>query len=339
MVLSSMLDLPRLKRIRLMKRPIGQLFVGYGLLGPNYNFLPGVDIQLEGFEKIPNEPVIFAMNHTDRFNYWPFMYKLWRLKHRYMTVWVKGKYYETPITGALMELTSNLPTASRGYIITKDFTLTVGRRPTGAEYAILRDLVNEEAVPGGDPSSVDVSSVPAELLRTKRSILGVDFDPAECSYAAGINRVFTAMMAEFVRLNERSFELGLDLLVFPQGTRSIRLPRGHIGMIEIALRYKKTIVPIGCNGCDLVYTGSVPIGKSGTILYRVGDPIRYEDLSDFHIGEAYVPFSAEAEHKHHDEFQGAIDLVMDRINDLLDPEYQFSDDLQSTGVRGTSRFM
>ncbi|MBW2404005.1 MAG: 1-acyl-sn-glycerol-3-phosphate acyltransferase, partial [Deltaproteobacteria bacterium] len=306
---------------------------------PNYNFLPGVDIQLEGFEKIPNEPVIFAMNHTDRFNYWPFMYKLWRLKHRYMTVWVKGKYYETPITGALMELTSNLPTASRGYIISKDFTLTVGRRPTGAEYAILRDLVNEEAIPGGDPSSVDVSSVPAELLRTKRSILGVDFDPAECSYAAGINRVFTALMAEFVRLNERSFELGLDLLVFPQGTRSIRLPRGHIGMVEIALRYQRTIVPVGCNGCDLVYTGSVPIGKSGTIVYRIGDPIRYEDLSDFHIGEAYVPFSAEAEHKHHDEFQGAIDLVMDRINDLLDPEYQFSDDGQSTGVRGTSRFI
>ncbi|MBW1832867.1 MAG: hypothetical protein JRJ10_14435, partial [Deltaproteobacteria bacterium] len=238
-----------------------------------------------------------------------------------------------------MELTSNLPTASRGYIISKDFTLTVGRRPTGAEYAILRDLVNEEAIPGGDPSSVDVSSVPAELLRTKRSILGVDFDPAECSYAAGINRVFTALMAEFVRLNERSFELGLDLLVFPQGTRSIRLPRGHIGMVEIALRYQRTIVPVGCNGCDLVYTGSVPIGKSGTIVYRIGDPIRYEDLSDFHIGEAYVPFSAEAEHKHHDEFQGAIDLVMDRINDLLDPEYQFSDDGQSTGVRGTSRFI
>jgi len=82
-----MLDLPRLKRIRLMKRPIGQLFFGYALLGPNYRFLPGVDIQLEGLEKIPNEPVIFAMNHTDRFNYFPFMYKLWKLKDRYMTVW------------------------------------------------------------------------------------------------------------------------------------------------------------------------------------------------------------------------------------------------------------
>ncbi len=77
-----MLDLPRLKRIRLMKRPIGQLFFGYALLGPNYRFLPGVDIQLEGLEKIPNEPVIFAMNHTDRFNYFPFMYKLWKLKDR-----------------------------------------------------------------------------------------------------------------------------------------------------------------------------------------------------------------------------------------------------------------
>jgi hypothetical protein len=30
---------------------------------------------------------------------------------------------------------------------------------------------------------------------------------------------------------------------------------------------------------------------------------------------------------------------MARLNDLLDPEYQFSDDLESTGVRGTSRFM
>jgi len=228
---------------------------------------------------------------------------------------------------------------SRGYIITKDFTLTMGRRPKQAEYDTLRALVNEEAAPDGDPSTVDLSAIPTKLFDTKRRILGVDFDPSECSYAVGINRVFTAMMAEFVRLNERSFELGLDLLVFPQGTRSIRLPRGRTGMMEVALRYKKTIVPIGCNGCDLVYTGSLPIGKAGTIEYRVGDPIPYEELSEFHIQEDYAPFSAEAEHRHRDKFQGAVDLVMDRINDLLDPEYQFSDDLQSTGVRGTSRFM
>ena len=334
-----MLDLPRLKRIRLMKRPIGQVFFGHTVLWPNYTFLPGVDIQLEGIEKIPNEPVIYAMNHTDRFNYFPFMYKMWKLKERYITVWVKGKYYESPIVGTFMELTSNLPTTSRGYIITKDFTLTIGRRPTGAEYEALRALVNKQATPGEESSSVDVSKIPRELFDTPRNILGLDFDPRDCSYAVGINRVFTAMMAEFVRLNERSFELGLDLLVFPQGTRSIRLPRGRIGMMEIALRYKKTIVPIGCNGCDLVYTGSLPIGKAGAIVYRIGDPIPYEELSEFHIDQDYAPFSAEAEHRYRDKFQGAVDLVMDRINELLDPEYQFSDDLKSTGVRGTSRFI
>jgi len=322
-----------------MKRPIGQVFFGHTVLTPNYNFLPGIDIQIEGIEKIPDEPVIYAMNHTDRFNYFPFMYRMWKLKERYITVWVKGKYYESPLVGTFMELTSNLPTVSRGYIITKDFTLTMGRRPKQAEYDTLRALVNEEAAPGGDSSTIDLAAVPRELLETRRNILGIDFDPRECSYAVGINRVFTAMMAEFVRLNERSFELGLDLLVFPQGTRSIRLPRGRIGMMEIALRYKKTIVPIGCNGCDHVYTGSLPIGKSGTIEYRIGDPIPYEELAEFHIDEPYVPFSAEAEHKHRVEFQGAVDLVMNRINDLLDPEYQFSDDLQSTGVRGTSRFI
>ncbi|MGB3050168.1 MAG: hypothetical protein WBB42_04185 [Polyangiales bacterium] len=334
-----MLDLPRLKRIRLMKRPIGQVFFGHAVLTPNYNFLPGIDIRIEGIEKIPDEPVIYAMNHTDRFNYFPFMYKMWKLKERYITVWVKGKYYETPIVATFMELTSNLPTVSRGYIITKDFALTIGRRPTQAEYDILRALVNEDATPGEDSSTVDVSEIPNELFESPRNILGLDFDPRVCTYAVGINRVFTAMMAEFVRLNERSLELGLDLLVFPQGTRSIRLPRGRIGMMEMALRYRKTIVPIGCNGCDHVYTGSLPIGKAGTIVYRIGDPIPYEELAEFHIHEDYVPFSAEAEHKHRDKFQGAVDLVMDRINDLLDPEYQFSDDLQSTGVRGTSRFI
>jgi len=322
-----------------MPRPIGQIFFGWTVLTPNYRVLPGIDIEIENVDRIPREPVIFAMNHTDRFNYFPLMYKLWRTEGRYMTVWVKGKYYETPTVGMFMELTSNIPTISRGYIITKDFALTMDRRPTEAEYVILRALVDAEADPDSDPGSVDISQIPQQLLNTKRDILGVQFDPNRGSYARGINNVFAAMMREFVKLNERSFDLGLDLLVFPQGTRSIRLPRGRIGMMEVALRYKKTIVPVGCNGCDLVYQGSLPIANKGKVVYRIGKPIRYEELSDFHIDEPFEPFSAEAEHKHRAKFQGAVDLVMDRINDLLDPEYQFSDDLQSTGVRGTSRFV
>ena len=322
-----------------MKRPIGQVFFGHTVLMPSYSRLPGVDIQIEGIDNIPDEPVIYAMNHTDRFNYFPFMYKMWKLKERYITVWVKGKYYENPVVGTFMELTSNLPTVSRGYIITKDFTLTMDRRPTEAEYDTLRALVNSAADPDEAASTVDTSGIPPKLLTTKRDILGVQFDPHRQSYEDAINGVFDAMMRQFVKLNERSFELGLDLLVFPQGTRSIRLPKGRIGMMEVAMRYRKTIVPIGCNGCDLVYTGSLPIAKKGAIVYRVGEPITYDDLSEFHINEPYEPFTAEAEHKHRDKFQGAVDVVMNRINGLLDPQYQFSDDLQSTGVRGTSRFI
>ncbi len=334
-----MLDLPRLQRIRLMKRPIGQVFFGHTVLTPNYNRLPGIDIQLEGLDNIPREPVIYAMNHTDRFNYFPFMYKLWKLKERYISVWVKGKYYENPVVGTFMELTSNLPTVSRGYIISKDFALTIGRRPTEAEYDTLRALVNCAAAPDQDPSAVDTSAIPSKLFETKRDILGVDFDPSLQPYPDGINAVFDAMMRQFVKLNERSFELGLDLLVFPQGTRSIRLPKGRIGMMEVAMRYKKTIVPVGCNGCDLVYTGSLPIGKKGTIVYRIGEPITYDHLAEFHIDEPYEPFTPQAEYAHRSKFQGAVDVVMERINELLDPQYQFSDDLQSTGVRGTARFI
>jgi len=74
-------------------------------------------------------------------------------------------------------------------------------------------------------------------------------------------------------------------------------------------------------------------------MSRIGEPITYDDLAEFHIDEPYEPFTAEAEYAHRDEFQGAVDVVMERINALLDPQYQFSDDLQSTGVRGTARFM
>lgn len=334
-----MLDLPRLKRIRLSPRPLVQRFYAYSVLMPNYNVLPGIEIELEDADRVPPEPVVYAMNHTDRYNYFPFMYKMWRRYDRYMTVWVKGKYYENAFVGLFMELTNQLPTVSRGYIITKDFWTVMGRRPTETEYEALRTLVNAEAEPHEDSSTVDKSAIPKALFERRRDILGVDFDPNKTAYAVAINEVFAQMMRKFVELNERSFDIGLDLLVFPQGTRSKRLPRGRIGLAEIALRYKKTIVPVGCNGCDHIYPGSNPVAKHGKVIYRFGQPIPYEELAPYHIGRDFEPFSAEAEHTYRDKFQGAVDLVMDRINALLDPEYQFSEDLGSSGVHGTARFM
>ena len=325
-----MLDLDRLNRIRLSPQPWTQKLVAGGVLAPNYFALPGVKIELQHRDNLPAHNVIFAMNHTDRFNYWPFQYKLWRQENRFTSTWVKGKYYENRWVGAFMEHTNNLPTVSRGYIITKDFINVIGRHPEQAEYDLLRAVV--------DGTKQQDQDVLAPLKNTKRNILGVDFDPTRGSYADGINNTFNRMMARFVELNAKTFELGLDLLVFPQGTRSIRLTRGHIGMAQIALRYNKVIVPVGCSGSDKVYPGSSPFAKKGHIIYRIGKPITEAD-HNFTIDEDYAPFTTEAEHTHRTKFEGLTNLVMDSINDLVDPPYRYAVDKEHTDVRGTARFV
>lgn len=325
-----MLDLPRLERIRLSPKPRVQRVVGWAMLAPNYELFPRVKIQFENAELLPDEPVLFAMNHTDRYNYWPFQYRLWRSFDRFTATWVKGKYYQSAFVGKFMELTNNIPTVSRGYLISRDFLSTMGRPPSDEEYVALRAIVEGR---GGDESRV-----PREVFETARDMLGRPFDPATESYAVALDAVFRTMMRHFVELNAQAFALGLDVLVFPQGTRSIRLSKGHGGLAQIALTLKKTIVPVGCSGCDRCYPGGSPVAKRGHITYRFGPPITYEEMAPFHVPE-FAPFTPEAEEKHTEAFQGLVDLVMTRINDLVDEPYRFGDEKASDGVAGASRFV
>jgi 1-acyl-sn-glycerol-3-phosphate acyltransferase len=336
-----MLDLNRLERISLSPNPVGQKVVGTFLLMPTYDLPPRVQIDIEGFENVPDEPVIYAMNHTDRYNYWPFQYKLWRSFDRFTSTWVKGKYYENEWVGKFMELTNNIPTVSRGYIIARDFKAVCDRSPTGEEYRALRTAVDLAAGAEQAPEDmVDLAVVvPHAVLDRPRNVLGRRFSPGRETYTTYINDLFGQMMGVFNHLNREAFEKGLDLLVFPQGTRSIRLSRGRIGLSQTALHLKRTVVPVGCNGSDKVYTGNLPIGSGGHITYRLGEPIRYEEMSEFHIDEPFEPFTAEAENNHRDKFQGYVDVVMERINGLVEPQYQFAQDLSSDGVAGSRRFL
>lgn len=315
-----MLDLARLERLKLTRRPFSQRFLGR-LLGANYRYFPGIDLSLTGGERIPDEPVIYAMNHTDRYNYFPFQYTLWKMFDRFTATWVKGKYYENPLMAKFMESMAQLPTVSRGYLITRDFVNVMGRMPTDSEYVLLRTAVDARAV-GDEGVMPEPPDVPERLLREARSPLGVAFQPERADYADYICSVFHSMMARFVELNHEAVKTRLDLLVFPQGTRAKRLLPGHIGIAQMALHLRVPIVPVGCNGSDGVYPGPSPFGKKGKIVYRVGEPIRYEDLSEFHIHEEYAPFSARAERDHAEPFTRVAALVTDRINPLLDPEYQ-----------------
>jgi 1-acyl-sn-glycerol-3-phosphate acyltransferase len=322
-----------MERIRLTRKPLYQRLVGWTIVLPNYR-LGGVRVDFEDADRMPDRPVLFAMNHTDRYNYFPFQVRLWREHDRYTATWVKGKYYESRLVGAFMELTNQLPTVSRGYLVTRDFMNVVGRRPDNAEYEALRDLVD------GEDGAVARAVVPAEILDRPRDMLGRPFDPERESYAGALNGLFRRMMQRFTELNRHAIEeKGLDVLVFPQGTRSIRLSRGHTGIAQIALRFGFTIVPVGCNGSDRLYPGGSPIARPGRVVYRFGHPIGAEEMAQFRIDEPYEPFSPEAEQRYKDRFQGLVDLVMNRIDGLLDEPYRYSEDLESGGVSGVDRFV
>ncbi len=356
-----MLDLPLLERLRLDPRPFWQRFYGR-LLQVNYRVLPGIEIALEDAERIPDEPVIYAMNHTDRYNYFPFQFSIWQEFDRFTATWVKGKYYESRFLARFMESMLQLPTVSRGYLITRDFVSVMGRKPTDQEYALLRAAVDARAVGevGALPKPPDV---PEKLYRKARNPFGVayhghreghfesrrDPDRDAGAVAAGVGdggdyadyicALFHAMMSRFVALNREAREIGLDLLVFPQGTRSIRLLPGHTGIAQMALHLRMPIVPVGCNGCDRVYPGASPFARKGRIVYRIGEPIRHADLAPFHIEGDFMPFSAVAERDHVEQFRAIAALVTDRIERLLDPEYRRAADSGSANERGADRFI
>lgn len=336
-----MLDLNRLERIQLSANPIGQKTLARLVLMPNYGLPPRVKIRWEGRENMLKEPVIFALNHTDRYNYWPFQYRLWRDFGRYTATWVKGKYYENKLLGRFMEAMNNIPTVSRGYLIARDFKSVCGREPTGEEYRALRSAVDQAAgLKAEAPAGAELSElVPLPLLERARNVLGRAFSPAEESYPDYINALFQKMMRRFVGLNVEAYRKDLNLLVFPQGTRSIRLSRGRIGLAQMALFLKIPVIPVGCNGSDKVYPGNSPIAQPGEILYRIGEPIHFKDHPEFHIHQPFEPFTVEAENAHRATFQGYVDMVMERINGLLDEPYQFAEDLGSDGVQGSRRFL
>ena len=334
-----MLDYDRLERLELTADPLGQKGVALLLLAPNYWLPPRVRIDVEGWERLPDEPVIFAMNHTDRYNYWPFQFRLWRSQNRFTASWVKGKYYQNDLLADFMEWTNNIPTISRGYLISRDFMNVVDRRPDEDEYGALRDLVDAH-VDGAETDALETRArrlVPESIFADSRAILGLPYRAERECYAEALHRLFRQMMARFVDINGEALDKGLDLLVFPEGTRSVQLQRGRIGIAQIALHYGATVVPVGCNGSDRIYPGNSPIARGGRVEYRLGEPLGDEARAPYALEEAFEPFTAEAERRHRDQFRGFVDLIMERINGLLDPRHQFSEEAED--ARSAERFV
>ncbi len=323
-----MIDLERLNKIHLKPKPRFQrLIATFGLL-PNYNW-PGrkTSIIFEGEDNVPRAGgCIFVMNHTDRYNYWPFQYMLWRKGLGFTAAWVKGKYYENPMMAWFMDAANNIPLPSKGYVLSKDFQLAMQRDPEKTEYETLKSYTD---------GKIDADEAARQGGEGLREFLARDW-PAG-NYADDLENRFRAMMQRVLQITREGLAKGLSLLVFPQGTRSITLTRGHTGVAQVVLDTNAPVVPVGCNGSDHAYPGSSPFSVGGTIIYRIGKPLTVEgDLKPFRINEPFVPFTQSAE-KHHQTFRKLTDLMMDRINELLDPRYQYATDAHL--AKGSDRFL
>lgn len=342
-----MLDLDLMDSVHLSPRPPLQRIVASGILEPSFH-LPGreVEIAFEGLERIPAAGRIYlAMNHTDRYQNFPFQVRLRRERRLYAVTWVKGKYYHRPLHKRFLLATGNIPTPSKGYVITADSVRALGRPLRPPLYRLIRDaidagahgeaaqrelLARAEAIGQGDDLRW--------LCARPRDMLGVPFDPLERTYLAALALVFGRLIERFVALNLRAFDLGLKIIVYPEGTRSRHLAPGHPGLAQMALRTRATIVPVGVSGTDRLYPGKSPIPRAGRCVFRVGEPLTPEGaLKPFRIDEPYRPFTAESR-RYDETFEAVTRLVMSRIDRLVDPEYRAAAG-PPTGTRDAARFL
>jgi len=307
-----MVDLEYLKKIRLVKKPIGQRIVANLLLTPNYHWFQKVDIRLEGAERIPRgENVIFAMNHTDRFNYWPFQYQLWKMKEfPFTTVWVKGKYYRNALLGKGLDLCNGIPVPSMGYLLEEFYQKRFKRRLDKSLYRVIKDVI--------DGKYEQVSAYPSAAAEA--------FSAMADRCTETLRGYYDAVMEKVAELSCTAlYEKGLNLIIFPEGTRSVQLGQGRTGLAQLALFTGKKVVPIGCNNSEQVYPDSLPFARSGRIVYRIGEPLSLDGkLKPFRIEEPFKLLSRESQMKHREQFEAVTRIVMESINEMLDDRYRWS---------------
>ena len=304
-----MIDEKHLDSIRLSSTPVGQRVVATLILSPNYHLFQRVDIRLENPERIPrDETVIFAMNHTDRYNYWPFQYRLWRLRYPFTTVWAKGKYYRNRIVGKILDACNVIPVPSMGYLVEEFYRERFGWKIGPEEYRAVKDWIDGRA-----DAAVSTAKLGSEAAAL--------FTRGVIEHLKDYHQLLMEKVAELSTKAVR--EWNLNLIIFPEGTRSLRLGTGRTGLAQIALYSGKKVVPVGCNNSDRVYRGHSPFAKSGTITYRVGEPLSVEGrLKEFRITEPFKLFSRESQQKYRDQFEGVTQVVMDSLNELLDARHR-----------------
>ncbi len=305
-----MIDIEYFKRIKLVSEPFGQKIVAHLLLLPNYRIFQKVDIRIENHERIPRgESVIFAMNHTDRFNYWPFQYKLLKMREfPFTTVWVKAKYYKNAFLAKGLDLCNLIPVPSMGYLIEEYYRKKFNRKMDKGLYRTVRDMIEGRLAEAGPQERAAIDALQA---------MGEHF-------AEFVRLQYEGVMEKVAELSRTALcEQKLNLIIFPEGTRSVKLAEGRTGLAQLALHTGKRIVPVACNNSEMVYRGSLPFARSGRITYRIGEPLSVDDqLKPFRILEPFRLLSRESQLRYREQFEGVTRIVMESIDRMLDAKYR-----------------
>jgi 1-acyl-sn-glycerol-3-phosphate acyltransferase len=144
------------------------------------------------------------------------------------------------------------------------------------------------------------------------------------NFVEQIRNYHESLMARVAALSRKALlEKNLNLIIFPEGTRSLKLGEGKTGLAQLALHTERTVVPVGCNNSDLVYRGHLPFARSGWITYRVGEPLSFNgQLKDYRIREGFKLFSRESQRRYREQFDAVTRVVMDCINRNVDERYR-----------------
>jgi 1-acyl-sn-glycerol-3-phosphate acyltransferase len=316
--------LEKMRGFRLPSVPYFQILVKRLIMRADYQFPRKTHIAVEGLEHLDSdEPMLLAMNHTDRYNYLPFMRKLDLLGYPPLAPWVKGKYYQNRYLSQFLCMASCIPVPSRGFLLTLDWLARTGRQPSKTEYRQLRLMGDGEWT---DDMGIEPSV--ADYLRE-----GPGGTPE--TYFEEFQKHFEGLTGSVVRINKEAMQMGYRPLIFPQGTRSRPLTQGFSGIVQMALHMGVRIVPVGVSGSDDCYPGDNPFSKGGSVHYSIGEP--FDPNANPDAPKDFVPLTIRASREHGAQFEVLTDQLMHRINDLLPAEYQFADEQESE--QGAERFV
>ncbi len=117
---------------------------------------------------------------------------------------------------------------------------------------------------------------------------------------------------------------GSIIVIYPEGTRNLQLGKGRDGAAEVALQSNAPLLPVGCNGSNLIYRNDgFPFARKGKVVYRFGEALTTDKaLADYTITERFALFSRESQQLYKPQFEEATAVVMKAIHELLDPAHR-----------------